>query len=118
MRAQNHAHFLQHVAIVVDPGLVEPDRRVDAAVLERVQRGNGAAQTEIGAAVVTERSSCTQLSERDSDNARRHSENNLNNLTISGKATIGIEVDFYVLKVEKETVKWVQCLVNCFFYRK
>jgi len=27
--AQHHAHFLQHVAVVVDPGFVETDRSVD-----------------------------------------------------------------------------------------
>ena len=27
---QHHAHLLQHVAVVVDPGLVEPDRGVAA----------------------------------------------------------------------------------------
>jgi hypothetical protein len=34
MRAQYHAHLLQHVAIVVDAGLVEADRGIDAALLE------------------------------------------------------------------------------------
>ena len=33
MRAQHHAHLLQHVAVVVDPGLVEADGGVDAPLL-------------------------------------------------------------------------------------
>jgi hypothetical protein len=33
--AQHHAHLLQHVAVVVDPGLVEVDRGVDAAPLKK-----------------------------------------------------------------------------------
>jgi hypothetical protein len=33
MHAQHHAHLLKHVAIVVDAGLVEANRGIDAALL-------------------------------------------------------------------------------------
>jgi hypothetical protein len=36
VRARDHAHFLQHIAVVIDAGLVEADRGVDAALLEGV----------------------------------------------------------------------------------
>src|SRR6516225_11219157 len=54
VRAQYHAHLLQYVAIVVDPGFVQPDRGVDAALFERVQRCHPAAQPEIRAAVMAD----------------------------------------------------------------
>jgi hypothetical protein len=53
-RAQHHAHLLQHVAVVVDPGLVEADRGVDAALFEGVERRDPAAQPEIRSAVVAD----------------------------------------------------------------
>jgi hypothetical protein len=52
VRAQHHAHLLQHVAVVIDPGLVEADRGIDAALLEEIQRRHTAAQSEIRAAIV------------------------------------------------------------------
>ena len=54
MRAQHHPHLLQHVAVVVDAGFVEPDRGVDALRLEHVQRRDAGAQAEIGRAVVAD----------------------------------------------------------------
>jgi hypothetical protein len=40
MRAQHHPHLLQHVAVVVDARLVDPDRGGDAGGLEVVERGD------------------------------------------------------------------------------
>src|ERR1700719_3497909 len=54
MRPQYHPHFLQHVAIVVDAGLVEADRGIDAALLEEIERRKAAAQAEVGAAIVAD----------------------------------------------------------------
>jgi hypothetical protein len=52
--AQHHAHLLQHAAVVVDAGLVEPDRGVDAALFERVEWCDATAQPEIRGAVVAD----------------------------------------------------------------
>src|SRR5260370_40273258 len=38
MGAQHHAHLLEHVTVVVDAGLVEADRGIDAALLEEIER--------------------------------------------------------------------------------
>ena len=54
MGAQHQLHLLQHVAVVVDAGLVEADRGVDALLLEVVQRRHAGAQAEIGGAVVAD----------------------------------------------------------------
>ena len=54
MRAQHHPHLLQHVAIVIDAGLVEADRGIDSALLEEIERCKTAAQAEIGAAIVAD----------------------------------------------------------------
>ena len=54
MGAQHHAHFLQHVLIVVDADVVETDRRIDSPRLEPVERQHAAAQTEIRAAIVAD----------------------------------------------------------------
>src|SRR5260370_14914771 len=56
MGAQHHAHLLEHVTVVVDAGLVEADRGIDAALLEEVQRCETAAQAEIGTAIVADMS--------------------------------------------------------------
>ena len=54
MRAQYHAHFLQHIAVVIDPGFVEADRGVDAALFEGLSGATPLAQSEIRAAVVAD----------------------------------------------------------------
>ena len=54
MGAQHQLQLLQHVAVVVDAGLVEPDRGVDALLLEEVQRRHARAQAEVGRAVVAD----------------------------------------------------------------
>ena len=54
MGAQHHAHFLQHVTIVVDAGFIDADRGVDALGLEDVQRRDAGAQAEIRRAVVAD----------------------------------------------------------------
>ena len=58
MGAQHHAHLLQHVAVVVDAGLVEPDRDIDPLGLEAVERRDAAAQAEVRAAIVADMGSC------------------------------------------------------------
>ena len=54
MGAQHHAHFLQHVAVVVDAGLVETNRGVDPLRLEPVEGRDAAAQAKIRAAIVAD----------------------------------------------------------------
>ena len=54
VRAQHHAHLLQHVAIVVDARLVEADRGIDPLRLEHVQRRHARAQAEVRRAVVAD----------------------------------------------------------------
>ncbi len=52
--AQHEAHLLEHVAVVVDAGLVEADRRVDALRLEPVERRHAGAQPEVRRAIVAD----------------------------------------------------------------
>jgi hypothetical protein len=52
VRAQHHAHLLQHVAVVVDAGLVEADRRGDALGLEMIERRDARTQAEVRRAVM------------------------------------------------------------------
>ena len=40
MRAQHHPHLLQHVAVVVDARLIDPDRSGDPGGLELVEGGD------------------------------------------------------------------------------
>jgi hypothetical protein len=54
VRTQYHAHLLQHVAVVINISLVEPDRGIDAALFERIERCDTAAQPEIRAAVMAD----------------------------------------------------------------
>src|SRR5262249_1477306 len=54
MRAQNHAHLLQHVAVVIDAGFVEADGDVDAFCFEAVEWCDPAAQAKIRAAIMTD----------------------------------------------------------------
>ena len=73
MGAQHHAHLLQHVAVVVDAGLVEPDRDVDPLRLEAVERRDAAAQAKVRAAIVADiGSGLGELVEVASRRARRH----------------------------------------------
>ena len=37
---QHHAHFLQHVAVIVDPGLIDAERHFDTLVEKAVDRGD------------------------------------------------------------------------------
>src|SRR5476649_728183 len=54
MGAQHELQLLQHVAVVVDAGLVEADRGVDALLLKVIERGHARAQAEVGRAVVAD----------------------------------------------------------------
>ena len=54
MGAQDHAHLLQHVTIVVDAGFVETDRHIDPLRLEAVERRDPTAQAKIRAAIATD----------------------------------------------------------------
>jgi hypothetical protein len=47
MRPQYHPHLLQHVAVVVDPRLVDPDRGGDSGCLELVEGRDTRPQSEI-----------------------------------------------------------------------
>ena len=52
--AEHHAHFLQHVAVVVDAGFVEAEGDGDAFGAEAVERGDAGAEAEIAAAIVAD----------------------------------------------------------------
>ena len=47
MGAQHHPHLLQHVAVVVDARLVDPDSGGDTGGLELVECGDTRTQPEI-----------------------------------------------------------------------
>src|ERR1700738_5325696 len=47
MRAQHHPHLLQHVAVVVDARLIDPDRSGDPGGLELVEGGDTRTQPKI-----------------------------------------------------------------------
>ena len=49
VQAQHEAHLLEHVAVVVDAGLVEADRDLHARAAAVVERGDAAAQAEVRA---------------------------------------------------------------------
>lgn len=54
VRPKDHAHLLEHVAIIVDAGFVDTDGNRDTGRSEAVQRRNTTLETEIGAAVVAQ----------------------------------------------------------------
>ena len=54
MQAQHQANLLQHITIIVDPGLVEAHRNRHALGLEDIKRRHATSQAKIGTAVMAD----------------------------------------------------------------
>jgi hypothetical protein len=52
MRAQHQAQFMEHIAVIIDASLIQPNRRIDALGFEAIERRHTGTQAKIGRAIM------------------------------------------------------------------